>query len=86
MASKLSLLSELALHVLKRDGPLTTHQIYRACLAMDAPTAQTYKQPGHREYRIIDGRVIPGTTPPPNPDHLSRSVRQCVWEFYQRHC
>lgn len=58
-----------------RDGPSTTRRLYRACLAEDAPAAQSYRQPGHREWRLIGDTIVAGTTPPPNPDHLVRSVR-----------
>lgn len=74
-ARQWTLPSQLAQHVLKRDGVLTTHQLYRACIAEDAPLATPYKQPGHREWRLVGDQIIAGTTAPPNPDHLVRSVR-----------
>lgn len=82
MSRKFTLASQVAQHVLKRDGPLTTHRLYRACLAEDAPAAQTYRQPGHREWRLIGDTIVAGTTPPPNPDHLVRSIKLCVFLFF----
>ena len=75
MSRQFTLASQVAQHVLKRDGPLTTHRLYRACLAEDAPSASTYKQPGHREWRLFGDTIVRGTTGPPNPDHLVRSVK-----------
>ena len=67
--------SDVVLYALQQQGPQTTHQLYKACQALDAKAEKTYIEPGHRDFRITGGVIRKGTVPPPHPDHLVRSVR-----------